>query len=93
MLAEFTAKNAQVLGISIDPPADNLLFKNKFAYNFDLLSDEDRSITLAYGAEREDPAKLMANRITCVIDPEGHIARVYGDVKPEGHAREVLDAL
>lgn len=82
-----------MLGISIDPPADNLLFKDKFAYNFDLLSDEDRSITLAYGAEREDPSNPMAARITYVIDPEGRIARVYADVTPAGHPREVLDAL
>lgn len=82
-----------MLGISIDPPADNLLFKDKFAYNFDLLSDEDRSVTLAYGADREDPSKLLANRITYVIGPDGRIAKVYADVTPAGHAREVLDAL
>ncbi|MCH8887510.1 MAG: peroxiredoxin [SAR324 cluster bacterium] len=93
MLPEFTAKNAQVLGISIDTPADNLLFKDKFAFNFDLLSDEDRSVTLAYGADREDPSKPWPKRITYVIDAEGRIARVYGDVTPAGHAREVLDAL
>ena len=93
MLPEFTAKNAQVLGISIDSPANNLAFKDKFSFNFDLLSDEDRSVTLAYGAEREDPSIPLPNRITYVIDPEGRIARVYGKVTPAGHAREVLDAL
>ena len=92
-MPEFTAKNAQVLGISIDPPGVNLLFNEKFGFNFDLLSDEDRSVTLAYGADREDPSILLANRITYVIDPEGRIERVYAGVKPEGHAREVLDAL
>lgn len=93
MLPEFTAKNAQVLGISIDTPADNLLFKDKFAFNFDLLSDEDGSVTLAYGADRGDPSKPRSNRITYVIDPDGRVARVYADVKPEGHPREVLEAL
>jgi peroxiredoxin Q/BCP len=82
-----------VLGISVDPPADNLLFKDKFAFNFDLLSDEDGSVTLAYGANREDPSQPRAKRITYVIDPDGRIARVYADVTPEGHPREVLEAL
>lgn len=92
-MPEFTAKNAQVLGISIDPPAANLLFKDKFAFNFDLLSDEDRAVTLAYGADREDPAVLLAARISYLIDPEGKIARVYAKVTPADHPQEVLDAL
>lgn len=33
------------------------------------------------------------HRMSFLIDPNGTIAKVYGKVKPELHAREVLDDL
>ena len=78
--------------MSCDSPADNRAFREKFAFPFDLLSDEDRSVSLRYGAvastDQEHPA-----RISYLIDPEGRIAQVYGIVNPDEHPDEVLETL
>ncbi len=91
-IQDFTAKNAVVLGISFDPPADNLAFKDKFGFPFDLLSDVDRKVGLAYGAA-DDADAQYARRITYLIGPDGKIMKAYGEVKPADHPRQVLDDL
>ena len=78
-----------MLGISCDTPAENLAFKNKFDFPFDLLSDEDRSVSVAYGAADSADAK-HPSRISYLIDPQGQIKKVYGKVKPADHPEEVL---
>ena len=84
-----TAKNAVVVGISFDTPAENRAFQEKFGFPFDLLCDVDRAVGLAYGAAEDADAQYAA-RITYLIDPQGRIARVYPNVDPAGHMAEVL---
>jgi len=36
---------------------------------------------------------LGTHRVTFLIGPDGRIKKIWPDVKPEEHAREVLDAL
>ena len=78
-----------MLGISFDTPAENRAFQEKFAFPFDLLSDVDRKVGLAYGAADAADAQYPA-RISYLIDPEGRIRKVYAQVDPAGHAAEVL---
>ena len=91
-IPEFSSRNAVVVGVSCDSPADNRAFRDKFAFPFDLLSDEDRAMSMRYGAAQSADQKHPA-RISYLIDPEGRIARVYGAVKPAEHPDEVLAAL
>ena len=45
----------------MDSPADNLAFKDKFNFPYDLLSDTDKSMSMAYGAAEADsprPARI-----------------------------------
>ena len=81
-----------MLGISFDPPADNLAFKDKFDFPYDLLSDVDRKVAMAYGAA-EDAEAQYARRISYLIGPDGKIVKAYGDVKPADHPRQVLNDL
>jgi peroxiredoxin Q/BCP len=91
-IPEFSSRNAVVVGVSCDSPADNRAFRDKFAFPFDLLSDEDRAMSMRYGAARSADQEHPA-RISYLIDPAGRIARVYGAVKPAEHPDEVLAAL
>ena len=91
-IQEFTSRNAVVVGVSCDSPADNRAFRDKFGFPFDLLCDEDRSASMRYGAAGSADQQYPA-RISYLIDPEGRIARVYGAVKPADHPDEVLAAL
>ena len=78
-----------MLGISCDSPADNLAFQEKFNFPYDLLCDEDRSVSMAYGAAENAETQYPA-RISYLIGPEGQIAKVYGTVAPADHPEQVL---
>src|SRR5262245_25932005 len=58
--AYFEKKNAVILGISYDTPAENAAFKAKFNFNYALLSDTDAKVAKAYGAFSEKDAGYPA---------------------------------
>lgn len=99
-LPKFEGLDAVVLGVSPDSVKKHQRFKAKYKLPFTLLADPDHCITEAYGVWGE---KMMFGRkymgvlrTTFVIDGEGRIAKIFRNVKPEGHAQEVeqtLDAL
>lgn len=91
------SKNAVVIGISPDSVKSHQNFINKQNLNFTLLSDPDHKVAEAYGAWGEKSMygkKYMGIlRSTFVIGKDGKIKYVFEKVKPEGHAREVLEVL
>jgi peroxiredoxin Q/BCP len=62
-----------------------------------LLSDVDKKVCEEYGVIKEKNMygkKVMGiARTTFLIGPDGKIAHVFNNVKPEGHADEVLSVL
>lgn len=86
---------ARVLGVSDDPVDDLLKFAEKYDLPFELLSDESGDVSATYESYGEK--NVFGNvvegvfRNTYLIDPEGTIAEVYGNVSPEGHAEAVLE--
>lgn len=88
---------AEVLGISPDSVKSHQRFRDKHELPFRLLADEDHAVAEAYGVW--GPKKFMGreymgvSRTTFIIDPDGTIARVFENVKPAGHALELLEAL
>ena len=96
-MAGFDRANATVLGVSIDPVKSHARFAEKHGLPFTLLADEDKEVVRLYdvwglkkfmGREYEG-----TYRMSFLIDPKGRIARIYEKVKPDQHAREVLDDL
>ena len=81
-----------VLGISVDTPAENRAFKERFGFTFFLLCDVDRKVSMAYGA-CAFPQAFYTNRITYLIDEDGRIARLFENVSPSEHASELLALL
>lgn len=81
-----------MLGASYDPPAANRAFAEKYGFGFRLLSDEDHTVGVAYGAERDpgDERFGVPLRVSYLIDPQGVIARVYAVSEPAEHASEVV---
>lgn len=72
-------------------------FKKKHELPFTLVADTDHSIAESYGVWGEKTMfgkKYMGVlRTTFLIDAKGRIARIFRNVKPEGHASEVADAV
>jgi len=95
-VTKFTDKGVTVLGVSPDTTKDQAKFKSKFDLNFTLLADDSKEIANLYGVMKEKNMygkKVMGvARTTFVID-HGKIAKVFTNVKPEGHAEEVLSSL
>lgn len=94
---EYEGTNAVILGISPDNVKSHDKFAAKFSLPFPLLADSDHQVAEAYGAwgeKRLYGRKYMGMlRTTYLIDPDGRVEKVWTNVKPVGHAREVLSAL
>jgi peroxiredoxin Q/BCP len=95
--AEFKKRGAVVLGVSTDPVKSHDKFVEKFKLPFTLLADEDNRIVTAYGVWGEKSFMgrkyLGTHRVTFLIGPDGRIKKIWPQVKPDGHAAEVLAEL
>ena len=93
----FGKKGAAVVGISPDKPGAQAKFKDKYKLPFPLLADEDKAAAQAYGVWKEKNMygkKVMGiERSTFIIGADGKIEKVYGKVKAQGHAAQVLSDL
>jgi peroxiredoxin Q/BCP len=78
-----------VLGISNDAPEKNKKFQEKYDFPFDLLSDEDLKVSIAYGAAYAGDGK--ASRISYLTGIDGKILKAYDKVKADEHPEEVLE--
>lgn len=94
---DFEKLDAVVLGVSTDSVASHKKFAEKYSLPFTLLADEHKEVVNAYGVwglkkfmGREYEGTL---RTSFLIDPDGKIAKIFEDVKPEVHAQEVLEYL
>lgn len=94
---DFQKLNAIILGISVDSVKSHKKFADKYKLPFTLLSDQEKKVVAIYGVWQKK--KFMGKeymgiaRTSFLIDPEGKIAKIYEDVKPEIHAAEVLKDL
>ena len=97
LLPEFQAAGVDVLGVSPDNAASHCRFAGKFGLAFTLLSDTEHAVAAQYGVwvekNRYGRKYWGIQRATFLIDREGRVARVWPNVKPDGHAEEVLAAV
>ncbi len=93
----FEKLDVVVLGVSTDSVESHKKFAQKHNLPFILLSDEKAEVTKKYGVWKK---KKMTGkeffgiaRTSFLIDEEGKIIKIYEKVKPDVHAREVLEDL
>jgi len=91
--ANYAARRAVVLGVSVDSVDSHKKFCAKEGLNFKLLADRDGKVSGAYGSLTNLGVVKFAARHTFLIDPSGKVARVYTSVDPVRHSEEVLAAL
>lgn len=86
-----------LFGISGDRPSAQKKFQEKYGLPYSLLADEDKTVAKKYDVLKEKSMygkKYMGiDRTTFVISPEGKISAILAGLKPEEHARAVLDAM
>ena len=94
--AKFRKRGIEVFGVSLDSEKSHQKFVKKYDLPFRLLADTERKLSDAYGTYGEKKfmgRTYMGNhRMTFLIDEKGRIKKIFGKVKPEDHAEEVLAA-
>ncbi len=95
-LGAFDSAGVRVVGVSADDPASHRAFAKKYGLRFTLLSDTTGTVLRLYGAGvdiGEGGAKrVIAKRITYLIDKDGIVRRVWPKVNPVGHSAEIMVA-
>jgi thioredoxin-dependent peroxiredoxin len=95
--AQYEAKNAVVVGVSVDTVESHKEWCAKDGMNFKMLSDADKQVVALYGSTMTIPQMpewgTVAARNTFVIDPSGKIVKIFVHVNPNGHSEAVLAAL
>ncbi len=92
-LKDFEAKNAVILGVSVDSTASHQQFCAKDGLTFHLLSDTGHKVVSEYGSLGGFNGVVIANRNTFLIDPKGRVSKVWVKVNPRTAASDVLSAI
>ncbi len=95
--AQLEAAGAVVLGISRDTPKAQKKFKDKFDLPYTLLADQNQEIIQRFDLLKQ---KTMygkpvtgVERTTFLVGSDGRLLHTFANVKPQGHAEEVLALL
>jgi thioredoxin-dependent peroxiredoxin len=92
----FAGSGTEILGVSGDTVKAQESFRNKHQLGIPLGSDQQHAMLEAYGAWGEKSMYgrtfLGILRTTVLVDAAGRIARVWRNVRVDGHADEVLAA-
>ena len=96
-LPRFKSSRAAVFGVSILDEASKARFAKKYNLEFPLLADEDHEVAEKYGVWQKKSLygrSFMGNvRTTFLIDGNGRVAKRWDNVKVNGHAEAVLEAV
>ena len=94
-----TFKHAKtiILGVSRDGVESHEGFKEKLAFPFELLADEEERVCKLFDVIKPKnmygKEVIGVERSTFLIDAAGVLRREWRKVKVEGHANEVLEAV
>ena len=89
---QFSAKDAEVVGVSSDSVRSHRRFAQRHNLPFLLLSDRDGAVRQLYGVEKT--LGLLPGRVTYVIDRTGVVRHVYSSqLRATRHPREALTVL
>lgn len=86
-----------ILGVSADTVESHIKFKKKFQLQFPLLADEGHVVCDLYGVW--GPKKFLGKdyegvlRTTFLINKDGDIQKVYENVRPSEHSKDLLAEL
>lgn len=97
-LDALTARNIQVIGVSVDSPESHRKFAAKYGLQFPLIADTDHALVERMGVWGEKSMygrKYMGTlRTTFIISPDGRIERIFTpkEIKTKTHAEQILAA-
>ena len=78
------------MGVSFDAPDRNANWAADEGFQFELWTDDDRTLAVAYGAASSSSARF-ANRVTVVLDADGNQLLEYEVSSVGTHPAAVLE--
>ena len=86
-----------MLGVSLDDEQNHKKFSEKYHLSFPLLVDADMAISKSYEVYKKKSflgkSYMGIERTTFIIGRDRKIIKIFRNVKPEGHSKEVLRVL
>jgi thioredoxin-dependent peroxiredoxin len=92
-LAKYDAKNAVILGVSVQDEKSHQEFCAKESLTFKLLADTKDEVSTKYDSVMNLGVTKLSSRHTFLIDPNGVVRKEWMDVDVKKHSDEVLAAL
>lgn len=92
-MAKFDAKNAVILGVSVQDEKTHREFCAKEGLNFKLLADTKKEVSEKYDSVMNLGVMKLSARHTFLIGPEGTVKKVWNDVDVKMHSDQVLAAI
>ena len=92
-LAKFDAKNAVILGVSMQDQKSHQEFCAKESLTFKLLADTKSGVSGKYDSVMNFGVTKLSSRHTFLIDPNGVVRKVWTSVDVKTHSDDVLRAI
>jgi peroxiredoxin len=95
LMDEFDQMRIPVIGVSKDTCVSHAAFRDKYGLNVRLLADVEGQLCDAYGVwqekEKHGEKRMGIVRSTFIVDADNKIRHAIYDVKPKGHAEQILE--
>jgi peroxiredoxin Q/BCP len=92
-LAKYEAKDAVILGVSVQDEKSHQQFCTKESLTFKLLADTDKKVSQEYDSIMNLGVAKLSARHTYLIGPDGKVRKVWTDVDVKKHSDDVLAAI
>ena len=92
-LAKFDAKNAVILGVSMQDQKSHQEFCAKESLTIKLLADTKSGVSGKYDSVMNFGVTKLSSRHTFLIDPNGVVRKVWTSVDVKTHSDDVLRAI
>jgi peroxiredoxin Q/BCP len=92
-LAKYDAKNAVILGVSMQDEKSHQEFCAKESLTFKLLADTKKEVSGKYDSVMNLGVAQLSARHTYLIDPNGVVRKVWTTVDVKTHSDDVLASL
>ena len=92
-LAKYDAKNAVILGVSMQNEKSHQEFCAKESLTFKLLADTKSDVSEKYDSVMNFGVAKLSSRHTFLIDPSGVVRKVWTSVDVKTHSDDVLAAI
>src|ERR1700751_5012862 len=92
-LAKYDAKNAVILGVSVQDEKSHQEFCAKESLTFKLLADTKKEVSEKYDSVMNLGVMKLSSRHTFLVDPNGVVRRGWTSVDVKTHSDDVLAAI